>query len=422
MATHSLGHNPLLPDTAGLSDDLSFDFLPPKPGHGALGADPGLWLADHDSLPIGGDLSENISEWLYYLGQSKPISLLPHFDDNSSNAASSGGAAPTTVALVEDYGSGFPHAGPPGIDLFAKPGGGSGSGGGHGGGKGGGGGGGVPTPYSVTINGIHFVADWDSSVGSAPSGFVSGFETAVNNVLNTLSGPIGGSSITITMNVGWGEVGGQSLSRGALGQSSTWIEQRDYATLQHAMGDLPPDATAGSGTFWVATAEEKALGLGVQQTSLTNDGSVGFGSNYSWNFAGSPGSTQYDFIGVAEHEITEVMGRIALLGGTVGGVSNSYTPYDLFRYTSQGTQSLTAGADAYFSFDSGVSSDGSGDPNHRTYFNTQAGGDYGDWQSSGANSAGIDAYDAFAKTGTVYLSPVDQQVMHALGYRSPISA
>jgi hypothetical protein len=80
-------------------------------------------------------------------------------------------------------------------------------------------------------------------------------------------------------------------------------------------------------------------------------------------------------------------------------------------------RSLTGGADAYFSYDGGTSSGATDLAGHsRTYFNSTAGGDWGDWQSSGAHTAGNDAYDAFANPGSYSSSPVDLVVMRALGY------
>ena len=90
---------------------------------------------------------------------------------------------------------------------------------------------------------------------------------------------------------------------------------------------------------------------------------------------------------------------------------------DLFRYSAQGQPSLIGGLDAYFSFDGGASSNGSTSSPSFTYFNSTAGGDWGDWQSSGGHTAGNDAYNAFASSGTQYsLTPIDQTVMNVLGF------
>ena len=57
---------------------------------------------------------------------------------------------------------------------------------------------------------------------------------------------------------------------------------------------------------------------------------------YTFNPSDRDVSGDYDFIGVAEHELSEVMGR---LPGLVQ--SGFYTLNDLFRYTAPGTRSLT---------------------------------------------------------------------------------
>jgi hypothetical protein len=181
------------------------------------------------------------------------------------------------------------------------------------------------------------------------------------------------------------------------------------------------DPIGGTHSYWVASAEEKALGLIGNSSSV--DGAVGFSSSVSWNFTSSV-AAGYDFIGVAEHEISETMGRIALLGATIsdGGTNyaNGYTPMDLFRYSAAGTRSLVGGQSAYFSFDGGKSSNGSSSSPSFTYFNSTAGGDWGDWQSSGIHNVANDAYDAFSSSGVQYAaSPIDKTLMNVLGYGPP---
>jgi hypothetical protein len=388
----------------------------PLSGFGGLGTS---WSVGDDSPGAAGADRGPVAPG-FDADAPKPVtfSFLPQFGvSGGSDGSFSPFATSPAATLIEDYGSGFPKSGPPSVEFFAKPGGG-------GGGPGGGGGGTVPPPYAPpATNNIAFVINWDSSVGSAPSGFVTGVEAAVDyfrNPLN-LSGPA--TPTSITLNVGWGETGGTRLSTFALGQSLTYIEERSYSDFQTHMASMASvpsaDPIASAHQYWVPTAEEKVLGLGVLDKTLTSDGAVGFGSRFSWDFTGnvSPGSSKYDFVAVAKHEISEAMGRIAVLGGTVGGVPNSYTPFDLFRFTDVSARSLTGGADAYFSYDGGASSGASDLAGHsKTYFNSTAGGDWGDWQSSGTHTAGNDAYDAFANPGSYSSSPVDLVVMRALGY------
>jgi len=89
----------------------------------------------------------------------------------------------------------------------------------------------------------------------------------------------------------------------------------------------------------------------------------------------------YDFIGVAEHEFSEVMGRIALVGGSLGSSWNTYSALDLFRYAGFGARQLAAGQTACFSVDGGRT--------NLDYFNTISGGDWGDWAASAGSARGL---------------------------------
>lgn len=361
-----------------------------------------------------------------YAPLAKPVtvSLMP--TPSLANSAEATQSSAFTTPSVIDLFSGnsadvVPQSGAPSVDFSQKggPGGGGGSGGS---------GGGSLTPYSAqNAAGMKFVINWDSSVGNAPSGFQGGVESAVKYFLNTFASPI-----TISINVGWGEVNGSRLFLGTLGESETNINQYSYSQIYNAMSaeattgttdqqsavaNLPNPSTSPNGpianaNYWVSNANAKALNLPGTATT-TPDGWVGFGK-VSWYFgSGTQSSGQYDFISVAEHEISEVMGRIALLGSSVNTgtsiVTNSYENLDLFRYSSAGTLSTTGGPSAYLSFDGGNTA--------LNYFNTTAGGDWGDWQSSGINSAGNDAYDAFSSSGTPYqVSAMDGRELNVLGY------
>jgi hypothetical protein len=94
--------------------------------------------------------------------------------------------------------------------------------------------------------------------------------------------------------------------------------------------------------------------------------------------------------------------------GRVAGLSaGNYSALDLFRYSSTGVHQLAGGRSAYFSVDGGAT--------HLASFNTNSGGDYGDW----ASSAGNDAFLAFSNSGvTNAFSNTDVVVMDAIGWNT----
>lgn len=256
--------------------------------------------------------------------------------------------------------------------------------------------------------GLVFNISFDSSATSAPAGFIAAVENAAQLYASTFSNPV-----TINLDVGWGEIGGQRLSPGALGESETYLDNYSYSQVRSALiadatsadqeaadTTLPTTSPVGSSSFSVATAEAKALGITGASSSL--DGYVGFGSSsYTFDPNNRAVSGEYDFIGVAEHEISEVMGRDAYLGEAGLG----YSALDLFRYSSAGTRQLVGGSAADFSIDGGNA--------NLNNFNTNSSGDYGDW----ASSAGNDSYDAFSNSGVANLvSATDIREMNVLGY------
>ena len=256
---------------------------------------------------------------------------------------------------------------------------------------------------------------FDQAVNSLPTGFVSAVNYVVNYFDHLFNDPI-----TINIDVGYGEVGGSPLDQGALGESLTFLNTVSYTTLRNALlGDArsPDDTSAvaslpggdpigGTHTYWMSTAEQKAVGL-LAGNNSSIDGYVGFSSTAPFDYDRSNGISagSYDFIGTVEHEISEVMGRVTVDGGTIGPFANSYEPLDLFHYSSAGVRDFSGTTPGYFSVDSGNT--------NLDNFSTNPNGDFGDW----AASAGHDAALAFSSSGVLNnFTGVDVRAMDVLGY------
>ena len=258
------------------------------------------------------------------------------------------------------------------------------------------------TGFSINLN-------WDSSVGAAPAAFKAAVVKAATYLVGQFT-----DAVTVNLNIGWGEVAGSALGSGALAQTSTYLVSTNYTALSNA---LKADATsaadasavaslpgAASGNFWLTTAEARALGLAA---STATDASVGFSTSYGFDYDNTDGvaSGTYDFNGVALHEMTETLGRMLLVGASIGTTTNSYVAYDMFHFSGSGVRTYSGSTPGYFSIDNGVT--------NLAAFNTVGGGDPGDWSSVVTN----DAADAFATPGVVLnFSSADLTAVDVVGW------
>jgi hypothetical protein len=269
---------------------------------------------------------------------------------------------------------------------------------------------------------------YDASVASAPAGFKTVVQAVAQYFDSQFSNPI-----TITIDVGWGEVGGLALDPSALGESVSRYTNNAYSYAQiaaalkahaltswakEAVATLPASDPTAGGLFAMPIAEAKALGLLSGTTTHGADGNVGFSSAPgSFDFSivtngGFPAIGEYNFFAVVAHEFSEILGRQMNLGVSNGGMSgdgSGYYPLDLFDYTSSGTRTFDGNTPSrYFSIDGGQT--------HFGVFNPGPDGDQFDWAANSANA--FDAFAAFAlPSASNPVSAVDLILMNILGYQ-----
>ncbi len=181
----------------------------------------------------------------------------------------------------------------------------------------------------------------------------------------------------------------------------------DDATTVGAGGSLPAgaDPIAAAHAYNVTRAQAKALGL--RADDMLNDGTFNFGGGQPWTF--DPNSRKlpgkYDFIAVAMHEYSEIMGRNFLMGDTLGTGTPQYVAMDLFHYTGAGARGLNNGPGRFFSFNNGTTL--------LTEFNDGGnGGDPQDWKGPASSP-----FNAFGPPNQQDdMTPVDLQNMDVIGY------
>jgi PEP-CTERM motif len=200
----------------------------------------------------------------------------------------------------------------------------------------------------------HFDSTVPAAAQTAFNYAISEFEARFNN------------NITVNIDVGFGSTGlGESNSAFVDGFTYTQIRNAllaqaaanpSDAIKQTVVANLPVNNPAPTNNFAMTTADAKALGFAVNTSS---DGSILFSNAVSYTYdpnnRGVAG--EFDFIGVAEHEISEVLGRDALLGFDFGN-GPAYDVNDLFRFTAPGVRSFAQNVPnvpgVYLSVDNGT--------------------------------------------------------------------
>jgi hypothetical protein len=264
---------------------------------------------------------------------------------------------------------------------------------------------------ALTIN-----ATYDTTVTSLPNAaqVEAAFAAAVQMFQNQYTNPI-----TVNITVSFSDSVGLGASDAALVGNPTYANllsalraARTSAADTNAVASLPASDPTG-GPWWIPRAEAKALkisGLSVPANDTNNDGAVMFATPsadtiYAFDSTNRAVAGEFDFIGIAEHEISEVIGRTYGLNTILP--SGGYVPYDLFRFTASGTRSFDTNATGvYFSVDNGATQ-------LKQFYPDITMGDIQDWASSDTP----DAFDAFVNSGQqLLLSPADITALDIIGY------
>ena len=258
---------------------------------------------------------------------------------------------------------------------------------------------------------MHINIVYDSSTKTAPAGFFTAVQAAVNFWDATITNPI-----NLTMQFGYGSVQGQKIGGNALaenieegyyfsygdvlaGLTSTAISAADLTSV----ASLPASDPTNGGQFFVTAAEADVLGL-VPSVNFTV-GYVGISSSFPFTYDPNNRSVNGDFdaIGALEHEISEVLGRVGTIGTFQFQGANVFDPIDLFRYSAPGVRDLTPGPGS-FSIDGQNLLQPFNDPTN--------GGDVADWLPSIQGDSFGDGYPGIEGVVT----PVDLTVMNVLGW------
>jgi hypothetical protein len=211
------------------------------------------------------------------------------------------------------------------------------------------------------------------------------FQFAINEFQTLYSDPV---RVNLDVTFGSTNLGGSSTSlifavpstyatvRTALINDQTAHPSANGATTINAGGSISSATDPFNNQFQYLYSRAQAKALGAIPSDSVNDGTITFSNSQTFTFdPNNRGAGGFDFIGVAEHEISEVMGRITLNGNCCGNQA-FVGAYDLFNFSGAGTHTLGIVAGRYFSMNNGTT-------NLRGYNNAASnGGDAQDWDNT----------------------------------------
>jgi len=255
-----------------------------------------------------------------------------------------------------------------------------------------------------------FTANFDTNFGADATAAKAAWVAAAQIFTSHFSDSIN-INITVDAVAGTNVFGQSSTLLLAISYADLLARVSAHATTQNDQIAIGPggsmtaaDPTNGTGTWWLTRSQAKALGN--IPDDMSEDGTTTFGAGNPFTFSGGINAGTYDFQGIVAHEVSEVMGRLGLSGGTVGTTANSFSLIDNFSYTGPGTKGLRGGPGNNFSIDNGTTL-------LKLWNDPTANGlDSRDW-APGTN----DAFNQFSAPGVVNpVSVVDLQLTNVIGY------
>jgi hypothetical protein len=287
---------------------------------------------------------------------------------------------------------------------------------------------------------MNIVITYDPTLTDQTNAIQQGFTSAVTAAVQYFNTTFS-NNIAVNITFGYGILNGTPMDGSALAESEALSDRLTYQQLYNALAATDTtsavqrtavaslaatDPSHGDGVFKIHTAEEKALGL-FTGTPTAVDGWVGLGNGATWSWSqNSVAAGAQDAVSAIEHEISEVLGRVAAGGAAdSSGTGRDYTALDLFRYTAASNAAAAAPGTAVGSIDQPFAANYHSTTQSYFSYDGQTvtlpfssadeilfGNDIGDWNESVHN----DSFGYGYNGESAPLSATDVQVMNVLRF------
>src|ERR1700694_4022812 len=251
---------------------------------------------------------------------------------------------------------------------------------------------------AVTSGGITFNLLFDAAAMAAPASFRAGIQQAASILTAAIS-----DKITVNIKIDYSGTGGGAAAGPDNGFYESYSSVRTDLINNATPGDttfnaLPSGSSVqGQSNVAVWNAELKLWGLLGASDTTTDDGSATFATDINSNL----------LVGVALHELTHALGRVPY-GPPYG---SSPDIFDLFRFTSPGTQLIAGGNTApaaYFSVDGG----------NTKLADFGQSSDPSDFLNSGVQGPNDPFNEYYTYATSQSLTAVDKELLDALGFHT----